>query len=135
MSPKTMKLANDPASEGATQMVATETKEAQEVKFTPGPWESTAETQQFDLGEPITIVAKAHPHVPIATVLNFDDFPCADDDDCERIDAEAQATARLIAAAPDLYEVAKAVADGNFNQAEVIQAARVAISKVKGMPR
>lgn len=71
-------------------------------KHTPGPWTSAAEVQQFDLGESITIYAETTPRVPVATVLNADDFPCCVDEDVETLDMEAQANARLIAAAPDL---------------------------------
>jgi hypothetical protein len=40
--------------------------------------------------------------MPIASVFNGYDFPCVDEKDFERLNAQALADARLIAAAPDL---------------------------------
>jgi hypothetical protein len=53
--------------------------------------------------EPIPIESDG---APIATVLNAEDFPCLDDDKYDRVDAEAQATARLFAASKRLLTAA-----------------------------
>jgi hypothetical protein len=70
---------------------------------TLGPWTSAAEVQQLDLGESIEVFA-GNANAPIAMVMNFDDFPCLEEEKAEDFDIEAQANARLIAAAPSLYE-------------------------------
>lgn len=74
--------------------------------FTKGEWRSAAEMQQLDLGESINVVAgPIDAPVVIATVMNFDDFPCLEENVAEDMDIEAQANARLIAAAPDLLTI------------------------------
>jgi hypothetical protein len=40
---------------------------------------------------------------PIAVVYRSDDFPCLEDDEREDVDAEANATGRVMAAAPDYF--------------------------------
>ena len=58
---------------------------------------------EIAIGEPITIFV-GDGSAPIATVHNFDDFPCADEDQLDEIDAQAQATARLFCASPELLK-------------------------------
>lgn len=85
-----------------------------ENKHTPGPWISGAVRSQYDLGESIEIVIDRREGLThnaafehIAKVYNVEDFPCVDDDSdpVEDWDAQAQANARLIAAAPDLLHL------------------------------
>lgn len=94
--------------------------------FTPGPWTSAAEYQQLDLGESIEVFA----NVPIAMVMNFDDFPCIEEEKAEDFDIEAQANARLIAAAPALYAAALIALDLTVPDDEAHKALRAAIALV-----
>lgn len=66
--------------------------------YTRGEWEVNPD---FEPGDDISIEVQG---APIATVLGTDSFPCLDEDDHDipAIQAENAATARLIAAAPDL---------------------------------
>lgn len=59
---------------------------------TPGPWE-VAEDGDIQANGGFDFVAR---------IYNSGDFPCIEDDAIEVVDAEAEANARLIAAAPDL---------------------------------
>ena len=78
-----------------------------EVQHTPGPWQSN------DGDEPACCrISIEKDGAILAEVLNADDFPClADDDEIHRVDEEARANARLIAAAPALYEALKDLLD------------------------
>lgn len=55
----------------------------------------------------------------IAEVLNADDFPCLDEADgvVERVDTEARANARLIAAAPRMHSRIATLADAGDTEA------------------
>lgn len=73
--------------------------------FRPAPW-TAGDGNGHHIGEDIEIL---HDGIgPIATVLGSDSFPCLDDADYDKADAEAQANAQLIAAAPDLLAALQA---------------------------
>lgn len=72
-----------------------------ETKFAQPPYNTDIEDISF--GENITIFV-GEGAAPIAYVLNYDEFPCADEDQLDQIDSQAVATARLFAASPDLLK-------------------------------
>ena len=72
-----------------------------EQKHTPGPWKSTAEEQQHDLGENFYILGGPDYACYIAEMLNADHFPCISEDEAENYEMEVKANACLIAAAPE----------------------------------
>lgn len=117
-----------------------------DAKHVAGPWEIDAE-REAGSGENYTIVASG---APIADVLGTSNFSCLEEDEHDRHDAEIQATARLIAAAPDLYAVndeaiafyegtIHALSDGvgnerkdlNLNQREALRIAREKLVRAK----
>lgn len=113
-------------------------------KHTPGPWKSTAEDQQHDLGENFYILGGPDYACHIAEMLNADHFPCIPDDEVEDYEIEVEGNARLIAAAPELLDVAitlcnqfaqagvNAVADSNDPHEMLHFKARALIAKVAG---
>jgi hypothetical protein len=62
--------------------------------FTPGPW-------AFD---PDFETVTAEVGAVVADVCVADDFPCLEDDERPKVDAQCLANGHLIAAAPELYE-------------------------------
>lgn len=76
---------------------------------------------------------------PVASVWNYEDFPCADEDQRDQIHAEAIDVARKMAAAPDLYAALQAllarVSDVDVWVEEIAgecDAARAALAKADG---
>jgi hypothetical protein len=68
---------------------------------TPGPWE----VGEHDPDQSISIEYEG---AQIGQVYNSEDFPClSEDDEIARCQAEAEANAHLIAAAPDLLDALK----------------------------
>jgi hypothetical protein len=65
----------------------------------PAPWTANLEDAPQDCEIEIL-----HRGTPIAYVRNVDDMEDIGDADPDQLDAEARATALLIAAAPDLFE-------------------------------
>jgi hypothetical protein len=109
-------------------------------KHTAGNWEVAP---GFEPGEDISIEVQG---APIAVVYGTDSFPCLDDEyhDIDAINAENLATARVMAAAPDLLAACelwdKGFADGEeFTPEQLLKwlndnrrVARAAIAKAKG---
>jgi hypothetical protein len=72
------------------------------IRHTQGPWEADLsdggmESMEIRAGGSL-----------IANVYGFEDFPCLTDEDSAATAEEMKANARLIAAAPQLYEACKA---------------------------
>jgi hypothetical protein len=116
-------------------------------KHTPGPWKSTAEEQQHDLGENFYILGGPDYACHIAEMLNADHFPCIPDDEVEDYEIEVEGNARLIAAAPDLLAALNALVEAvrlatgeedaglHHLDGSLIDAARKAIRKTEPAPR
>jgi hypothetical protein len=66
-------------------------------KHTPGPWIAGSE------GDATGEIVGPH-MVYVAAVATLVDFPCIEDDERPTVEAECRANARLIAAAPEMYE-------------------------------
>lgn len=62
-------------------------------KFTKGPWEMNDDAEIVSQG------------VVIGMVHQAEDFPCADEEDNDSLVTECEANARLIVAAPALFDV------------------------------
>lgn len=62
-----------------------------------------------DLGEslPIQLVGPKGERAPIASVFNFEDFPCVEESDCEDIDGQARVFNALFAHSPKLLAVTR----------------------------
>lgn len=87
-----------------------------------------------DVGESILLQRET---ALIATVHNFYDFPCLDEDvDMEAIDEQAKADAHRFAASEDLLQACeqalKDIADDKAKVSGVKQVLRQAIAKAKG---
>lgn len=91
-------------------------------QHTPGPWT----TDEDDHDAPYQdIKIKAGNHRTVCTVW-IDDAPVRD------FNAEQQANARLIAAAPELLEALQVIAAGNTDTDVMVDIARAAIAKAEG---
>jgi hypothetical protein len=70
----------------------------QQTKHAPAPW---ALDEDEDLSG-MSSIEIFHEGAPIASVYGSDEFPCTDSDTEDEVAAQVIATARLIAASPDL---------------------------------
>ncbi len=85
----------------------TQGQQEKQFKHTPAPWISTADKQQFDLGENFYVIGGPDSACYIAEMLNADHFPCIPDEEVEDYEMMVKANAQLIAAAPDLLAALK----------------------------
>jgi len=111
-------------------------------KFTPGPWNHFPAVQAFDVeGNPLTfIAARVTQHSSAVPEVNgqpaYQPMPICTMDLADDV---AEANARLIAAAPDLYEALNAVLDkwrlpvlGDPEANAVFRQAEAALAKARG---
>lgn len=74
-------------------------------RHTPGPWGIYPDRDKFESFS----VEMVDGGAVVAIVQNVEDFSCIDEDNADAVDAECEANAHLIAAAPDLLEACRVV--------------------------
>lgn len=94
---------------------------------TPGPWYIEPGT--------LTILSEVAGNATICEVMEADDFPCVEEGTEADVQAECEANARLIAAAPEMLDAlrtAEKIVGREFPNGQGIIDIRAAIAKAEG---